>query len=469
MDQVRASLSVAVALGAIVIGGRLVAPSGLQAQSAEPSPTPALVYLPRLERGQPLAPTATQVPEVTVRPTDPPTAAPPSPTPSLTPGPSASPTASPTATVEPTAAVPGVPACRETRGDAGGLRFSLDGGRSLAPNRQRLAPLAYTWDLLQDPRDPQVILELHEGRVYRSRDAGCTLELLGILPAGVAWDRLARAPGRPDFLVASSVFAHAAAWSEDGGATWTLERDLPDDVVNLVIAADDPWHWAFAGRDGMVERAGRAARWSVTPLPVGGDSIVSAAPLPGRWGDWLLGTNFHGPYRFDAATRIWQAVAPQLREPVGQPPDPVLSVVTVWVAVAPGDADAQFVVVNRVGRVRAQRAIWASVDGGATWRERVVDDQQVGDRRVTLTGGTRLFVSPHDPLAVFLPFGSFFQDYGTDLFRSTDGLETLEVSHFDGFYEVMAMAWGPPDTGVLYVAASSDRPSLGRGRAVAAE
>ena len=141
----------------------------------------------------------------------------------------------------------------------------------------------------------------------------------------------------------------------------------------------------------------------------------------------------------------------------------------MWVAVAPGDADAQFVVVNRVGRVRAQRAIWASVDGGATWRERVVDDQQVGDRRVTLTGGTRLFVSPHDPLAVFLPFGSFFQDYGTDLFRSTDGLETLEVSHFDGFYEVMAMAWGPPDTGVLYVAASSDRPSLGRGRAVAAE
>ena len=41
-----------------------------------------------------------------------------------------------------------------------------------------------------------------------------------------------------------------------------------------------------------------------------------------------------------------------------------------------------------------------------------------------------------------------------------DGLRTLAVSHFDGFYEIMDMAWGPPDTGVLFVAASSDRASL---------
>ena len=431
-----------------------VAPPALPAQTPEPSPeaTAEPLYLPLLRLGTWTPPGASPTTASSPRPSDPPGTLPP-------PGTA---TPSPTASPEPGAATPGIPACHDTRGDAGGLRFSLDGGRSLAPNRQRLASLAYTWALLRDPRDPDLILELHEGRLYRSLDAGCSLSLLSTLPAGVTWDRLARAPGRPDFLVASSVFAHAAAWSEDGGATWTLEPGLPDDVVNLAIAADDPWHWAFAGRQGMAERRGREARWSVSPLPVGDDSIVSAAPLPGAWGRWLLGSNFHGPYHFDAANGEWRAVAPELKEPVGQPPEPVLAVVTVWVAVAPGDADVQFVVVNRVGRVQAQRAVWASSDGGASWRERVVDDQAVGDRRVTLTGGTRLFVSPHDPRSVFLPFGTYFDGYGTDLFRSADGLATLEVSHFDGFYEIMDMAWGPAGSQLLYVAASSDRPSLRR-------
>ena len=278
-----------------------VAPPALPAQAPEPTPeaTAEPLYLPLLRLGAWTPPGASPTTAASPRPSDPPGTLPP-------PGTA---TPSPTASPEAGSATPGIPACRDTRGDAGGLRFSLDGGRSLAPNRQRLASSAYTWALLRDPRDPDLILELHEGRLYRSLDAGCSLSLLSTLPAGFTWDRLARAPGRPDFLVASSVFAHAAAWSEDGGATWTLEPGLPDDVVNLTIAADDPWHWAFAGRQGMAERSGREARWSVSPLPVGDDSIVSAAPLPGAWGRWLLGSSFHGPYHFDAASGDWRAAS----------------------------------------------------------------------------------------------------------------------------------------------------------------
>ncbi len=425
-----------------------VPPILAQAPEAPAEEAPRPIYLPVLLRGAGIEPLPSVTAEATRAPSATPVAA--SPT-------STVPPASPTP--PPVPKTPGVPACTETRGDAGGLRFSLDGGRSLAPNRARLASLAYTWALLQDPRDPDVLLELHEGRLYRSQDAGCTLSLLATLPAGAAWDRLAQAPGMPDFLVATSVFARSAAWSEDGGATWRLEPGLPDDVVNLAIAADDPWHWTFAGRQGMAERRGRGAKWAVTPLPLENDSIVSAAPLQGGGGRWLLGTNFHGPYHFDAAASAWQPVARELWAPVGSPPEPVLSVVTVWAAAAPGDADVQFLAVNRVGRDQAERSVWASEDGGATWQQRVLQDQPVGDRRVTLTGGTRLFVSPHDPRAVFLPFGSFFDGYGTDLFRSSDGLKTLEVSHFDGFYEVMDLAWGPKGSGVVFVAASSDRPN----------
>lgn len=442
----------AIAAVALAFGRPEVSP----VQSPDPTPQPPRrpVFMPALQRGGNERPTESPTTGPTARASATPTRnATPPPSPSATtPAPSPSPSSP--------AKTPGVPACAETRGDPGGLRFSRDGGRTLAANRRRLAPMAYTWDIEVDPREPDQLLELHEGRLYRSLDAGCTLSLEAQLPAGGPWDRLTRAPEQPDFLVASSVFARSVAWSEDGGASWQLEEGLPDDVVNLAIAADDPWHWLIAGRQGMAERRGRETRWALSPLPVENDSVVSAAPLPGAWGRWLLGSNFHGPYRWEAEGNRWQAVAPELMAPVGEPPEPVISVVTVWVAVAPGDADVQYLVVNRVGRDQSQRSIWRSGDGGVSWQERVRQDQPVGDRRVTLTGGTRLFVSPHDPDTVFLPYGSFFQGYGTDLFRSSDGLSTLEVSHFDDFYEVMDMAWGPTGTEVVFVAASSDVPSI---------
>jgi hypothetical protein len=138
----------------------------------------------------------------------------------------------------------------------------------------------------------------------------------------------------------------------------------------------------------------------------------------------------------------------------------VVALVVSWVAFDPADADVAYAVVNQVGINQSLRGIWSTpaVDIDAPWDRRVTDGQPVGDRTVQLTGGTRVFISPHDPGTVLFAFGATFGGYGTDLFRSDDALVTLAVSHFNDFYEVFALAFGPPSTPVRYVGVSSDIP-----------
>ncbi len=384
---------------------------------------------------------------------------PPPPTAAATPTHTTAP--SPTATASPTpTAGPGVPRCERTTGDAGGFRFSLDDGATLAPNARRLERIAYTWDLDVDPRDPDVILEVHQGRLFRSRDAGCTFAAVAGVPDG-EWDRLVQAPSDPDVLVLTTIAAPRLAYSADGGTTWT-KQDLPDDVVELAIDPSDPWRWTFVGRGPAIHsRTGVDARWTALPVPLGGStSIVSAAYAPARPQRWLVGSATHGVFVTDDAGRTWAPGNDGLFGPVGDPAEPTQAVVPASLTFAPSDPDVAFAVVNQVGRGQSLRGIWRSADGGRTWVRRVANGDLVGNVPARLTGGTRVFVSPHDPDRAFFAFGIAYDGYGTDLFGSRDGLRSMRVSHFADFYKVYAMAFGPPGTAVVFVGASSDVPSL---------
>jgi hypothetical protein len=382
-----------------------------------------------------------------------------SPAPTHTTGPSPTPTSTPTPTATAPPHTPGVPGCQRTTGDAGGFRFSLDGGAVLAPNARRLANIAYTWDLDVDPRDGDVILEVHQGRLFRSLDAGCTFAEMPGVPAG-DWDRLTRAPSDPDVLVLTSVFASRVAFTADGGQHWTVE-DLPDDVMDLAVDPSDSWHWTFVGRGPAINtRTGPAERWTARPIPLdAGQSVISAAYAPSRPDRWLVASATRGIYRTDDSGETWRASSEGLFAPVGDPSEPTLSVVVASVTFAPSDPDVAYATLNQVGRNQSLRGLWRSADGGSTWSLRVRDDDPVGTTLARITGGTRVFVSPTDPDWTFFAFGMAYDGYGTDLFRSRDGLRTLDVSHFADFYEIYAMAFGPRGSPVVFVGASSDIPS----------
>jgi photosystem II stability/assembly factor-like uncharacterized protein len=355
-----------------------------------------------------------------------------------------------------------VPHCDRTTGDRGGFRFSLDGGATLAPNDATLPPLAYTWDLDIDPRDPDVILELHQGRLYRTVDAGCSFTLVAT-PGD--WDQLTRAPGAPDLVVATSVFRSALAYSIDGGLSWQPEEALPADVFGFAIDPAADWHWTFVGRDGVLyERPSVGERWTAFPIPqFAGQGVTAAAPVPARPGVWLVGAGGAGLVRTDDNGRHWESIDRALWGDVGAPPEPVTALVVSWISPAPSDPDVVYLVVNRVGREQSARGIWRTDDGGDQWTLRVADNERVDGADAAITGGTRVFVNPRDADHALFAFGLAFDGYGTDLFRSPDGLRTLRASHFDGFYEVFSLGFGPAGAGdVLFLGVSSDIASAGR-------
>jgi hypothetical protein len=352
-----------------------------------------------------------------------------------------------------------VPDCARTTGDAGGFRFSLDGGITLAPNGQHLANVSYSWDLDVDPRDRGVILELQQGRLFRSTDSGCTFENMKAVPPG-DWDNLTRAPSEPDVLVLTSVFGPRLAYSRDGGTTWTTQ-DLPDDVMDLAIDSEDPWRWTFVGRrPAIYARSGAEERWTAQAIPMEADqSVIAAAHAQKLSGLWLVASATDGLYRSDDGGETWAPASDGLFAAHGEPSETTTAVVASSMAFAPSNSDIAFAVVNQVGRDRSLRGVWRSGDGGRSWSRRVANGELVGSTAAHLTGGTRVFVSPSDPDWTFFAFGMAYDGYGVDLFRSHDGLESLDVSHFTGFYKVYAMAFGPPGTSVVYVGASSDVPS----------
>jgi hypothetical protein len=433
------------AIGTLALAFWLAGPT-VGATSASPAALMPRAYLPLLADHQDLRP---------ANPT-----APPSPNPSDTPVPTA--TKIPTATPEPTEPgpkIPGVPHCRRTTGDTGGFRFSKDGGRTLAPNSAQLARVAYTWDINVDPRNPDVVLELHDKVLYRSTDAGCTFRSLQQFY--VDWDTITRAPSAPDTLVLTSVFESGFVLSTDGGTTWADEETLPDDVIAFDIAPEDPWHWTYAARNAaLYERKARDQRWEALSVPLPTDTtITAAAAAPSKPGRWLVGSSGAGLYASDDNGKTWAMASGGLSDPIGQPPVPVSAIVVASVAFAPSDANVAYAALNQVGGITSDtsaRGIWRTGDFGAHWIQRVHDNQPVGDRTAQLTGATRVFVAPDDANVALFAFGATANGYGTDLFRSVDGLTTLDVAHFDDFYEIFALAFGPPGSDVRFVGVSSD-------------
>lgn len=429
-----------------ILAGLPASPPPARADAAE---GPA-IYLPQLSLGARRGP---PLPTWTPRPLT----ATPSPTATATLGPTQTP--SPSATRPPS---PGLPACERTTGDAGGFRFSLDGGVTLAPGARRLDNVAYTWAIDIDPRDPSTILELHQGALYRSTDAGCRFERLPGVPEG-GWDQLARAPSAPDLWVLASVFESRLAWTEDAGARWTVE-DLPDDVQALAIAPSDPWRWTFAGRQPALYTRGAAGeKFEIRPLRVEGvESLVSAAQAPAAPERWIVGSSLRGLFRTEDAGLTWQPASEGLFGELGEPAEPVTALVPSWLGFAPSDPERVYAVVNRVARSDSERAIWRSEDGGRSWRRRVGPEDVARISQLQINGGTRVFVDPRDPERAFFALGVAFGGFGTDLFRSTDGLASLALSHFDDFYGVYTMGFGPAGSEAVFVGASSNIPSAAR-------
>ncbi|HWW61730.1 MAG TPA: dispase autolysis-inducing protein [Thermoanaerobaculia bacterium] len=89
--------------------------------------------------------------------------------------------------------------------------------------------------------------------------------------------------------------------------------------------------------------------------------------------------------------------------------------------------------------------IYLSTDGGSSYRA-VVDETA----EVTLVHPPAMAAHPTNRNIVFFVFGTFFQGYGTDLFRFDAATNALAVTHND-YHDVNAIAFSPAEANLMYL------------------
>lgn len=291
----------------------------------------------------------------------------------------------------------------------------------------------------------QVLAEYH-GRIYVSRNAGCSWRPLG--PVGGQPLRLV---GGTSGAYAWNLFSAPEVWRIDPGASGAARVQqvfgLPEDVIAIGVDPLDDLHARALGRQGRLYETfdGGATKWGliatvpVTPL------VYFAAFDPGDLDHVAVGmvtngvvTTFDGGASWTNASGLSQTGGP--RNSFSGAISPVDGSV-VWVESV--DLDE-----SQAGVPSGGKHIYASTDGGLTFAP-VVD----AGNGVTLQNGAPLAADPSDADVLYFPFGAtvfgnvlqlFRYDLGTGQLGSTTTTTTPHA-------KVRALALPPQAPGRVVV------------------
>jgi len=319
------------------------------------------------------------------------------------------------------------PACAEVQGIPA-VTFSRDGGQTLAPVAQKLEGVGYTNGLAA--LDAKRLIAIHKQVLSISTDAGCTWSAIG----SVAFDDPPR--------IAAAGADRAYVWGDGRAVLARYDRGVvtmlkpPVTIVGVVANGD---RVRLGGDDGSVwESVDGGGSWA----QIGGRALTGlvyrAAFDPGNFDHVIFGAaNAGAVVTFDGGKSYAKAgglgTGKNVFNIVVSPADPKI----VWaMGIDLAESDAN---VTSHGR-----HIYRSVDGAASFVP-VVDE----GNGVQLINGPLMAAHPTDTNVLYFVFGTYFDAYGTDLFRYDAATRSLTVSHFN-YDDFDAIAFSPADPSAMY-------------------
>jgi photosystem II stability/assembly factor-like uncharacterized protein len=321
-------------------------------------------------------------------------------------------------------APPQFPQCRMVQGMSA-VTFTRDGGATVAPRAQALHGIGYTYGVAA--LDRQTILAAHNDAVFISHDAGCS------------WQPAGRVTG-PD------LFPPSITAAPDGGAyIWSDNREIlarydasglktlkpPAAIVGFGV---DATLARIADTNGTIwTSTDRGESWQRTgpPPPITNTLVYRGAFDRTNLDHALVGSAVFGAFVTFDGGRNWQQSAGLGKN---------FSVFNIVIS----PADPNVVWAMALDTAAESRHIFRSTDGGRSFAA-AVDASEV----VTLVNGPVMAAHPSDPNVLYFVFGTYFQDYGTDLFRYDAATRELRLMHHD-FDDIDAIAFSPADPSVMY-------------------
>ncbi|UCD64675.1 MAG: T9SS type A sorting domain-containing protein [Candidatus Zixiibacteriota bacterium] len=338
------------------------------------------------------------------------------------------------------------PACDSISGSFY-VSFTSDEGLTLAA-RKPAKPMFYTGGLAALDEGSTLLAAtrtISGTTILRSQDAGCTWETIANWARQYEVLTITPAPG-----------GLAYAWSRGDPVLYRIEGDRitslyppfivlglavdPQDALHIRLGSVDCQLWESFDGGVTFQKLGQAANTGNTA-----STFFTVEFNPQDWDCALCGTR--GAWRTDDAGQTWNTIPPFDKEDVDlvhcfafSPDDPS----RVW---ARGTMES---VANR------SREILISNDGGASFTSVLKQYEEVADqngvvRKLTFKTWAPLAARPGNPDLLYIPFGSYFQDYGTDLWRYDAGNDDLRVVHIDGLDDIHSIDFNPADPQVMYL------------------
>lgn len=334
------------------------------------------------------------------------------------------------------------PQCGSVTGD-GSVTFTRNEGKTLAPTSQVLHPVVYTSGLVALDR-PNALLAMSNNLLLSSGDAGCT------------WTQVGKARGRYLGLVAARG-GRAYAWDLDGGVTLaTPDGGTPltspaDELAGLSTDPGDGDHVRVSDGDGQLhESTDGGHSWKpigVPGVPAGPLSyLYTAAFDPSNMDHVVLGEMGTGAHVTFDGGRTWTASTGLGGDNVNVF-SAVISPAAPNVVYAMGLNMAE----SNAGVPSEGRHIYKSVDGGRHFTP-VVDH----GNGITLVNGPVMAAHPTDPGVVYFVYGTYFQGYGTDIYRYDSSRNRVTVAH-NSYDRITAIAFHPSMPGLMYLGAAEER------------
>jgi hypothetical protein len=323
------------------------------------------------------------------------------------------------------------PQCSMITGTAG-VTFTRDQGWTLTPSAETLQPIAYTWGVVALD-EPDTLLAWHASDLLISTDAGCSWR---VVAHDETWDF-------PPTLTAAQG-GRAYAWSEnrrflvryDSRGVKSLKQ--PVDFMGVGVDAATGERLRAGGNDGTVwESTDGGESWTLVGALTGPAGFYRFAFDPTDLDHIVAGTVANGAYVSRDGGKNWTRAT-------GLAPRAANVFQLLFSPVDGNRVWAMGIDLDNTDDASHGRHIYMSDDGGASYRA-VVNERP----DVKLVNGPTMAAHPTNRDVVYFVFGTYFQGYGTDIFRYDAGAGMLTMTHNDA-QGVNAIAFSTKDPNVMY-------------------
>lgn len=322
---------------------------------------------------------------------------------------------------------PAFPPCVTVEGTPA-VTFTRDQGRTLAPVAQRLEGIGYTYGLAALDV-PQTLLSWHRDTLSISTDAGCHWRALGDYSSDFPPSITAAEGGRAYIWSDRRLFL--MRYDADGVVT----LKAPGPIIGLAAAANDGRHVRAGDGDGAVwDSTDAGATWTrIGELRSEPGLFYRFAFDPNDLDHVVAGTAVTGAYVSRDAGKSWTTAVGFMSQ----------SVNAFNFAIFPVDGNVVWAMALDMGE--GAKHIYRSTDGGLTYTA-VVD----AGPEVTIVNQPVMVAHPANRDVMYFVFGTYFQGYGTDLFRYDASARELTKTHND-YNDINAIAFAPGRPDVMYL------------------